>query len=299
MRISTGEASRDSILYINQAYTQYSQAQTEVATGKQIQQPSDNPAGTAQILDFNEQMSQLAQYNSNITQAQGFLSTGEQALSSVTELLNQARTIAVQGSNGTSTSSTQASLADQIQNIISQIGALGNTSYGSQYVFAGQRDTSPPLQGAAGGFTYVGGSATTGDGQISYEVGQNQSITVNVTGDQVFIPVVQALTQLQNDLYSNNEQGISQTDLAQIDTQLNNVSSISADFGSKIDQLTNMQNQNSTTTDNFTQFVSNIQDANLPQAVITLQTAQTAYQAALETSAQSYQFSLLNFLQGV
>jgi flagellar hook-associated protein 3 FlgL len=297
MRVSSLEVAQTSLNGIMTSYDRFAVAEAQVSTGKQLNQPSDNPSGTAQVLNLNEQMSELDQYDSIISQANTFLSSSDAALSSVTSLVEQARTIAVQAANGTTDTTTLGALTNQIQSIIQQVGAIGNTSDGNQYVFAGQRSDTPPFVGNGNGFNYVGGSVTTGDGNIDLTIGRGETITVNATGDSVISPILTTLSQLRNDVASGATQSITQNDLSAIDTQLNNVTAVRANFGSLVDRLNQTTQRNALTKQNFTQFVSNIQDANIPSTVVELQTAQTAYQAALQAASKDFQYSLLNFLQ--
>jgi len=189
LRVSTSQIMESSLTGINDAYTQFSVAQSQVDTGKILQKPSDNPYGTAQVLGLQDQISEIDQYGRTMDQANGFLSTSESALSTVSNLLSQARSIGIQGANGSLGNDTLTALAGQIQNIIGQLGEIGNTSYGSQYVFGGQRSTVPPFAASGSSFTYNGGTSTTGDDSINLTIGRGESMTVNVSGDKVFTPV--------------------------------------------------------------------------------------------------------------
>jgi flagellar hook-associated protein 3 FlgL len=296
-RVSTLEIVQSSLYGINDAYSRYDVAQRQVNTGKLLQTPSDNPAGTAQTLDFRARSADIDQYNSIINQAKNFLSTGESALNSVTDLLQQARSIAVQGANGSTSDDTRAALASQLGNIITQIASIGNTSYGSRYVFAGQRTQTAPIVQSGTGYTYAGGSAATGDGDLSLAIGPGETMVINVTGDQVFTPLLQQLQALQSHIAMGASSVVSQSDLANMDTQLNNILSARADMGAKVDRLNMEEQRNTQTKDNYTQLISQIEDADLPKAVVNLQTAQTAYQAALQSTSSVFQMSLLNFLK--
>lgn len=298
LRVSTTEIANTSIYSIENAYSKLNHAQGILDTGEQLQKPSDNPAGVAQVLNFNAQNADLTQYNSVIDQGINFLSTSDSALSSVTTLVQQARTIAVQAASATLDLTTRSALTTQLQNIISQIGNIGNTSYDGRYIFAGQRTQAPPLAPAGGGaYTYVGGSAATGDGAINLDVGQGETLQINTTGDLTFAPLLNTLQQVETDVSSAAVGPLSQTDLANLDVQYNNILGVRADIGSKIDRLNSEKDRNTLTQQNLTKFVSQIQDADIPSAVIKLQTAQTAYQAALQTTASVSQLSLLNFLR--
>ena len=294
LRISSTQIADNSIYGISEAYSRFAKAQSEVNTGKQLQQPSDNPSGLAQSLNFKNQLDQVSQYQRNISQANSFLSTTDTALANVNDLLRQARTIAVQAGSSTVTDESRQALVAQVQNIISQVTSIGNTTNGTRYIFAGQRTDSAPFASSS---AYVGGSDATGDGAITLDIGRSDTLQINVPGDKVITPVITALTTLKNDLSAGNSNVISNTDIANFDTQINNVINIRADVGSKIQGLQTQSTRYALTKDNLTKLISNIEDADYAKTVIEYQTAQTSYQAAIQSTAKVFQTSLLDFLK--
>lgn len=297
LRISSNQIVDSSLLGISESYTRFDTAQSQVSSGKQLQKASDNPSGLAQSLDFKEQVSELDQFGKTLDQARGFLSTSESGLDSVNSLLRSARTYAVQGASDTTTPEARQAIAGQIQNIINQLGNIGNTTYGSRHVFAGQKTTAPPFTASASGFVYNGGTAATGDAALNLNIGRDETLQINVSGDQVFSPAISALSKLRDDVANGQDNEISQNDLASLDTQINNVVSIRADFGSKINRIDATTQRNELSKVNFTKFISDIEDTDVPKAVIQLQSSQTAYQAALQSTVRAFQTSLLDFLK--
>ena len=163
--------------------------------------------------------------------------------------------------------------------------------------FAGQRTDTAPVLATTAGYKYVGGTQATNDGDLTLDIGRSDSVKINVTGDQVFVPLLAALGKLSNDVANGAVSVVSRDDLAQVDTQLNNVLSVRADMGSKINRLTTTATRNDVTKDNYTKLISDIENADIPSSVVELQTAQTAYQAALTATSRSFQNSLLDFLK--
>jgi flagellar hook-associated protein 3 FlgL len=296
-RVSSTQIVDSSLVGINTAYSRFTDAQEKVNTGKQLNKPSDNPSGLAQSLDFTEQVSEIDQFGKTLDQARGFIATSESALDSVNSLLRQARTYAVQGASTSTNDTARQGLASQIQDVINQLGNLGNSSYGSRYVFGGQRTTTPPLASNGAGFNYTGGTAATGDANLNLDIGRGETLQTNVTGDQVFTPAIAALSKLRDDVANGQDLTVSQQDIAALDVQLNNVVGIRADFGSKINRIDATKQRNELIKVNFTKLVSDIQDTDIPKAVVDLQTSQTAYQAALQSTVRAFQTSLLDFLK--
>lgn len=297
MRVSTIQITESSLLGVTEAFSRFDGAQRKVSTGKQVQKPSDDPSGVAQSLDFRERLSEMEQFGRTMDQAKGFLATSESALDSVSALLRQARTIAVQGGSDGNSQETFQALAGQVQNIITQIGNIGNSSYGARYVFAGQRSNAPPFVGAGANFNYIGGTALAGDGDIVLDIGRGEAMTVNVTGDTALAPALTSLGQLRDHLAMRQSAPVSQNDIAALDTQINSILSVRADMGAKMQRIDLTKQRNEMTKVNFTQFISNIEDADMPRAVVEMQTAQTAYQAALASTARAFSTSLLDFLK--
>lgn len=307
-RVSSVQIAQSSLYGIASAYARFDRAQTEINTGKQVQQPSDDPSGTAESLNFREQISEIDQFGKTMSTAKGFMSTAETALDSVNGLLRQARSIAVQGASDDISTETRTALSSQLQNIIDQVGALGNTTYGQRFVFAGQRTQQNPfVAGGAGGYVYQGGKQATGDGDIVLDIGRGEAMTINSTGDQIFSPLVEdqvgppavkaVLTQLRDDVAYGASDVVSRQDIANLDTQINNVLTVRADLGAKIQRIDATVSRNDQNKVNFTKFISNIEDTDIPKAVVEMQTAQTAYQAALSSTARAFQNSLLDFLR--
>jgi flagellar hook-associated protein 3 FlgL len=296
-RVSSTQIVNSSLSGIEDAYSRFDAAQRKVNTGKQLTTSSDDPTGTAQTLEFHERASELDQYGRTISQAQNFLSTSESALSNVSSLAQQARTLALQGASDGIGVDARASLGNQIDNILKQVATTANTMYGTRYVFSGQRTDTAPLVNTGTGYQYVGGTAATNDADLTLTIGRNDTIKTNVTGDQIFVPLLTALGKLRDDVTAGAATTVSNVDLSQLDTQLNTVLTARADMGSKIQRLTKTTMNNSVTQLNYTKFISNIEDADVPSSIIEMQTAQTAYQAALQSTARTFQNSLLDFIK--
>jgi flagellar hook-associated protein 3 FlgL len=297
MRISTNMMLTGNMNNINTTYEQFVDAQATLASGKKLNVPSDDPAGTAQALSLQNSLDQMAQFQKNVNSANAFMGTTDNALSSAQTILTQARTIAVQGATDTSDPNQRQNLAYQITSIQNQLAALGNTSYGSRYIFGGQQTTQQPFVPSGSSYAYQGGSAANGNGSLNAEIGQGEYITMNVTGDQAFSGAFKALDQLKQDLTNNNASQISNTDIANLDQALQNITQVRANLGAQVQRLTTKTQQMSSDQTNLTSLLSQIQDADVAQATVNLQSSQLAYQAALTATSKGFQQNLVNYMQ--
>ncbi len=296
-RVSTFQSVNRAVFSVQVAAARVDASQRRVSTGRQLNQPSDDPTGTSQTLNFRKRIADLDQYSKTMDQAKGFMSTSETALDGVTLLIRQARSLAVQAASDTISTESRAGIANQIQNIVTQVGSLGNTAYGSRYVFGGQRTQTVPFINAGDTFTYQGGTFLNGDGNLTLDVGRGEEMVTNVTGDKVFPAILAVLKDLRNHVSTGEVQLTSREDLAKLDTQLGNLLNVRTDLGSKVQRIEQTKNRNDGLKVSFTEFVSQIEDADLPKSITELQTAQLGYQAALQATASGFKSSLLDYIR--
>lgn len=115
-------------------------AQTVVASGKQINKPSDDPEATGQILKDRATISVYGQYESNISQAQTWIETSNTTLDSVNSLLQEAQDVL----SSLSTGDAGTSASEELGNIYEQVLSLVNSRYGSGYRYSGNHSATIP-----------------------------------------------------------------------------------------------------------------------------------------------------------
>ena len=100
----------------------------QMATGKQILQPSDDPIAATRITQLNRQQSAIEQYQSNIDSASAGLSQQESILDGVNNSLLAVRDDLLEAANGTNTADSLASLGQDIQSRRSTIRTKTGTT---------------------------------------------------------------------------------------------------------------------------------------------------------------------------
>jgi flagellar hook-associated protein 3 FlgL len=270
----------------------------ELATGRSVNMPSDNPSAAAADVQNQALQGQNDQYLQNTTNLEGTLQTADSALSSVVTALNQAISLGVQGGNGGVSPAQQQAIAQQVQSIQSQVVQLANASYQGSYIFGGTTTQTPPFALDAtqpSGVSYSGNNGTN-----TVEIAQGETMQVNLPGSQLFQgsggSVMGSLQQLVTALQSGNSNNISAA-TTQITNSLSYLSQQRVFYGSAVTQLTNNQaflqkEQVSLQTQD-----NSLVGADLATVATNLAQAQTAQQAALEALAQVIPQSLLNYLK--
>ncbi|ADL69671.1 flagellar hook-associated protein 3 [Thermoanaerobacterium thermosaccharolyticum DSM 571] len=269
--------------------------QNMLFTGKKVSKPSDDPVAVANTLKIKTEIARNDAYTKNTDDAKSWLSLTDTALGQIGDLLQSARDLAVQGSNGTLTQSDMQNLAAQVDQLKQQIIQVGNTQYNGRYIFAGYKTNRKPFSDTN---RYAGD-----DGAIQFEIGAGgNTIQVNVTGDKVFdvtsgtSQLLNVMDNLSNALKSGDNQTVSNI-IGDIDNQLQNVLAIRADAGAKANRIDLTANRLSDDNYNFTALLSKNQDADIAQVITNLKMDENVYRASLASGAMIIQPSLVDFLR--
>jgi len=185
MRISTLTFQTNAIDQMDQLETALSKTQSELASGKQIQQAADNPAGMAQVNQLNAELSASQQYVTNQNAATANLQLEEQALSDATNVLQSARDLAVEANNASLTAPQRQDIATQLQQQLQQLISIANrTDSNGNYLFSGYASQTQPFTQAGNAVGYAGS-----DGVNQLQISANQRISGGDAGDAVFMNI--------------------------------------------------------------------------------------------------------------
>jgi len=183
-RLSTSLAQQLGINTILVQQSQLNETQLQISLGKRILAPSDDPAGSVQLLDLSQSLSRLDQFQDNLAYARNRLSLSDTTMQSVTDNLQRVRELAVQGFNSTNSATDKKSVALEMFQRLDQLVALANTKDASgDFLYAGFKAQTEPVSGSAqtGVFSY------NGDQGVRYlNVGENRTVTDGNAGAEVF-----------------------------------------------------------------------------------------------------------------
>ena len=184
IRLSTSWMYQQSLTTMLGQQSAVNATQNQVTSGKRIDLASDDPGGAAQVVSLDHVIASTAQYSANIDAANTRLSTESNTLTSFNALLDQARSLAVQGINGTLSASDRKDMATQLTQIRAQLVQLANTTDASGIaLFAGTSSTTQPfVLNADGTVSYVG----NGTAQMS-AIGSGLRLPNSDPGDALFM----------------------------------------------------------------------------------------------------------------
>lgn len=186
MRVSTKQTYETSLNSMLDQQSKLSQTQLEISEGKRILRPSDDPIGSGIALNLKQQIAAAKQFSDNGERADTTLKVVESSLSSVTDVLNRVRELALQGLNGSLNYSDRESLAIEIERRLDELVGIGNTQLADgNYLFSGFRTNVQPFtKDIAGNVTYNGDQ-----GRRVLDVNTTVSVQTNLSGSEAFVEI--------------------------------------------------------------------------------------------------------------
>jgi len=142
-RITQRDIFSTSVAYMNSTLSALQESNTEAASEKRINEPEDDPAGQALALQLRSSISQLGQYQKNITTATGWLNLADNTTTQVSTVLTGLKELAEQAASGTMTDQNRQQISYQARQDFEQLISLANTTYQNQSIFGGQKTDSP------------------------------------------------------------------------------------------------------------------------------------------------------------
>lgn len=187
MRVSTSQIYSIATLGMTNAQAAVTKTQEQMATGKRVLSPADDPVAATAILQLNQELARTEQYKKNIDIADNSLKLEETNLQTIVDLVQRMREIAVSaGNTAVMTSENYKSLAAEVDTRIAELVNLQNTRNASgQYIFAGYQSSTKPFVGDGGGnFSYLGD-----EGQLRLQASASVSVAVSDSGKKLFVDI--------------------------------------------------------------------------------------------------------------
>ncbi len=186
MRVTNNMMTSNLLYNVNKNLEYMSGKQDELATGKKIQKPSDDPVLSSKILARRTDLAELEQYDKNTRDALGWLEITEKALEDNGNIFQRIRELTVQAANGTNTAEDTQKIKLEIEQMKSQLITNANTTYAGRYVFSGF-ETDKKLMNDDGSYNLDLDAYTINEKPVvQYEVQVGESMNVMTSGLDVY-----------------------------------------------------------------------------------------------------------------
>lgn len=190
MRVSTSQIYDIATISMRNSQNAVIKTQEQIATGKRILTPADDPVAATTILQIKEDLARTQQFNKNIDVAENNLALEETTLKAVMSLTQRMQELAVAaGNTAVMTSADYQAFASEVESRMQELLSLQNTRNASgQHIFAGyQGDTQPFVLDAEGRVSYHGD-----EGQLRLQASATVTVAVSDSGRRLFMDIPSA-----------------------------------------------------------------------------------------------------------
>ncbi|WP_433964752.1 flagellar hook-associated protein FlgL [Tunturiibacter gelidiferens] len=269
---------------LNQSSSMINNLTSELSSGLSIQSLQDNPVAVAQSTLLASQIEQTDTFVQSATGVGSMMQVADSTLGDVVSQIDKALSLAVEANNGTQNASNNASVAQSLSGILSEVVSLANTSYQGQYLFSGSQGSVQPftLNTVA-----IPPTATyAGDANVqTVEVPGGQKLPINLPGSSVFgsgnTGIMGALSQLIGDISSGASTASLSTDTAALTTALGQLSDQRQTLDSSLSRLNSASTFAQTSESQLVVAQGSLVSANPAVVATQLSSAETQHQALL------------------
>jgi len=310
MKISTQFLFDRASRQMSEVQSRVVQSQAQVASGKQVLKPSDQPDQAAMVQRYKAMIARQENYKANMDLVNARLETESSTLESVVSLMNRAKELVVQASNDTATTSDRQAIATEMQGLRDQILSLANMQDSNgNHLFGGSRVGVPPF--AVPGSDPNASPAYQGDRtRMEVLIGDQRNLPVNRAGSDVFVRVLRpdgqggeqgvGFFKAFDDMIAGirgSSQSAMQRGNKELDAMYEGVLAAQADVGS---DMAILEQQGSTTDDTLTVLkinLSAVEDLDYAKAISNMNKQMLSLEAAQSSFAKITQLNLFNYLR--
>jgi flagellar hook-associated protein 3 FlgL len=303
MTISTSYLFDRALGQMTDLQTRISKAQDQLATGKLVVSPSDDPEKISVMQRLKSALNRQDSYANTLQAAGVRLNAQENAVRNSSTILVRIKELALQASSDTMNSEDRTNIASEIEGLQKDLLSLANTTdVNGNFVFGGSRVSTAPFSVVAGIASYQGDQA-----DVQAEAGDQRKVQISRPGSAVFAGTIRAdsgervgFFQVLEDLKT----AISDSTYADMQRGLNELDKLQSGFSQAVVQigteLNVVENQTKIIDDTRIQLqttLSQVQDTDYTEAITRLQKEMLGLQAAQSSFAKTSDLNLFNYIR--
>lgn len=281
----------------------------QIATGRKILTPADDPVASARALDVTQSRSVNEQFITNQGYAEDALKLVEGQLVGAGEIIQYARDRVLAAGNPALSDSDRQSIATDLKAQFDAMLAVANTrDANGDYLFAGYRSDAAPFEKTtvtstdpADPLSFDSAIYAGDQGTRTMQVSSSRFMPVSFGGETVFgggdDSVFAVMGRFIEALESGTDvSGAVSTALGGLDTSLDNVLTTRAQIGSQLVEVEQLGFIGSDLDLQYASTLSDLQDLDYNEAISRLTQQQTYLQAAQQSFLKTTGLSLFNYL---
>lgn len=276
----------------------FAKVQEQLASGKRINRPSDDPVGAGDVLRLRTKQTELEQFSRNVDVTRETLQVGDNVLDSYQQLLDDARALMTRAATDPVVLEARVPIAIELEGMISRIQQLANTKSGDAYVFGGTRLDAPP-------YDANGVPAATPTTEITIQVEPEGTLIATGVTAESFLDdgagsVIDALKTAATAIRGTGTWATDHATILGTVDRLKGFSELSNQARTKLGERLNHADEISTRLSQYNLSVEEsaqrIETVDVAEAAIALKESDTALNAILQAASQFGRRSLLDFI---
>ncbi|CAM4280115.1 flagellar hook-associated protein FlgL [Paenibacillus typhae] len=315
LRVTSNMMNSQLLLNLNRNARTMNDTQLQLATGRKINKPSDDPVGITYSLRYRAELSSNEQYQENVTSALSWLEFNDTVMTQAGEVVQRLRELSVKGANGSNPQEALNSINEEVMQLKEQLVDIGNSQFNGKFIFNGQNYDIKPFDFTTGedGNLDISGAAlvTTDHGLVNYSVGDSVQLPINVTGNEVFGSstvkedgtiepdqdnIFAVIDRISAALASGDTAAIS-SELSNLDDRINKMLAVQANIGAKVNRIELMENRLGDLEVNLTDLQSKTEDGDYAEMLMQSKIQENVYNASLSVGAKIIQSTLVDFIR--
>ena len=310
MKISTQQFFDRAVSQMVERQKSLSTIQAQLAEGKKIVKPSDEPDRAGAILRIKSMVDRQERHQDALIAAKNRLQSEEAVLKNSTGLITRIKELALTASNDSYDESNREVIAIEIDGMAEQLLSLANArDTQDNYLFGGSKVRVQPFQkNADGRIVYVGDET-----RFRIAVGDHRDINLNRSGTDVFGPLArqtgdpeapvttavslfESLQDLTSAIRTGNHDQMNRG-IGELDKMMNRLTFTISEVGTDL-HVADMQTEVVEETQiQLKSVLSNVEDLDYAEAVTRMQKQMMSLEAAQRSFAQISQLNLFDYIR--
>ncbi|MFN8548459.1 MAG: flagellar hook-associated protein FlgL [Candidatus Eisenbacteria bacterium] len=303
-RISTRSIYQNLLNTTVSAQDKLNTLQRQIADGKKLRTPADDPVGTHLDLRAREHLSANEQYQKGLEQGLNHLEATDSLLTQVEDSIATARSIQVSAANDGMAPEDRAAMAEQLDQMVRQMVEFGNQQFAGTRLFGGLKSEQAPFaiqETANGKVSQVlkTSGASAKEEPVVRRVDRDVLLSIHAKASDVFgegQELFKAYIGLRDALAKNDVDAIRQQG-DKLDQAQNRVLAAHGVVGTLIQRAESLRTALDRDSQSHEAEKSRLEDLDVAAAVFEMSQQQTALQAALQAGSRILTLSLLDYMQ--
>jgi flagellar hook-associated protein 3 FlgL len=301
MRVTQSMLTNNSMRNLSSSYARMGQLQDQLATGKKITKPSDDPVVAMKGMFYRSNLTGIEQYKRNLSELYLWMDNSEAGIDQANQGLQRVRELTIKAKNGTLSDEDKKAVAVEIEQIKKDLVGVAETKVAGRYIFHGTDIGNSPIKDgnpADGSAPQVADNLTSAViGSYNVEVSQGVSLKANVNPGNVFSQeLFDTVHNIQKALESGDTDALD-TELENLDNVMETLSAERSELGARYNRLEMIDDRLGQQEVVATRILSDNEDADIERVITDLKIQESVHRAALGVGARIIQPTLMDFLR--